>query len=70
MQSLVAGLVAGVPILLLCIVAPLAFLSGLKETYVSTSWTLAYREIRAIENLDLEISADEVLPELDHSAQA
>ncbi len=68
-QSLVAGLVAGVPVFFIFIVAPLAFLSGLKETYVSTSWTLAYREIRALENLDLEIEADEAFPELDDSSQ-
>ena len=68
-QSLVAGLVAGVPIFILFIIAPLAFLSGLKETYISTSWTLSYREIRALENLDLEIEVDEEIPELDESPQ-
>ncbi len=70
MQSLVAGLVAGVPIFLLFFIVPLGFLSGLKETYVSTSWTLAYREIKTLHNLDLEFDADEAPPELDDGSQA
>src|SRR5206468_279518 len=36
--------VIGVPLFLLVIVPSAAFLGGLFETYVSTSWTLTYRE--------------------------
>lgn len=37
--------VVGVSIFLAVLFAPLAFVGGLKETYFSTVWTLAYREI-------------------------
>jgi len=69
-QSLVAGMVAGVPIFFLVLILPVGFLSGLKETYVSSSWTLAYREARALEQLDLEPEAGEETPEVDDSSQA
>lgn len=48
---------AGVPIFFLLLAAPLAFLSGLKETYIPSSWTSAYRELQALGSLDLEFEA-------------
>ena len=37
---------------MLVIGLPMLFLSGLKETYVSTVWTLAYRELNSGEVLE------------------
>lgn len=45
---IVAGVV-GAPLFILVIAGPMLFLSGLKETYVSTTWTLTYREFIALE---------------------
>ena len=41
----IVGFLVGIPIFLLLFVAPLAFLSGLFETYLSSTWTLTYREL-------------------------
>jgi len=46
MPWIVAGLV-GIPIFFLVLVAPLSFLSGLFEVFMSSTWTLTYRELRA-----------------------
>jgi len=43
-HSLVWTAVVGVPLFLLVIIPTASFISGLFETYVSTSWTLTYRE--------------------------
>ena len=43
-QSWVWPLVVGLPLFLLVFVPLTAFVTGLFETYVSTSWTLTYRE--------------------------
>ena len=45
---IVAGLI-GAPIFILVIGAPLTFLSGLAETFRSSTWTLTYRELLAFE---------------------
>jgi len=63
--SLVAGLVVGVPLFFLLLVAPLVFLNGLKETFISSSWTLAYREARALGSLDSETEIEQDTPELE-----
>jgi len=39
--------------------APMLFLSGLVEVLKSSTWTLAYRELRALES-----AAPQTLPEL------
>jgi len=44
---IVAGVAAGV-LFILVLAVPLAFLGGLKETYLSSTWTLTYRELRAL----------------------
>lgn len=59
------GLMTGIPIFIIMIVIPLGFIDGLRETYMSSTWTLTYREARALESLDLEFEGDEVFPELD-----
>ncbi|NLE46073.1 MAG: hypothetical protein GX620_15245 [Chloroflexi bacterium] len=45
----VVGAAIGIPVAILIIGAPFVFLSGIFETYKSTTWTLAYREMRALE---------------------
>jgi hypothetical protein len=39
----------GIPIFLLVILIPLTFIGGLAETFYSTTWTLTYRELLAME---------------------
>jgi hypothetical protein len=57
----VAGLVVGIPIFLLVLILPLLLLDGLREVFVSSTWTLTYREFQSIESLtglpDLEMPA-------------
>ena len=43
----IVAAVVGIPIFILVLVAPLTFLGGLFETYLSSTWTLTYRELRA-----------------------
>jgi len=43
----IVGGVVGIPIFILMLAAPLSFLGGLFETYLSSTWTLTYRELRA-----------------------
>ena len=45
------GIAVGVPLFLLVLVAPLVFLVGLREVFLSTIWTLTYRELRPQEIL-------------------
>lgn len=62
------ALAVGVSIFLLVLVAPLAFLSGLREVFVSSTWTLTYRELSALESLEpdrlpvLDTSGLEIAP--------
>lgn len=49
-QDIVPWIVAGViglPLFILIVGAPLLFLDGLKETFLSSTWTLTYREVMA-----------------------
>lgn len=48
---IVAGVV-GIPVFLLVLVVPLALLGGLVETFKSSVWTLTYRELRALDELE------------------
>jgi hypothetical protein len=45
--SLILGGLAFAPVFLLVIIAPLVFLNGLMEAFISSTWTLTYREIAA-----------------------
>jgi hypothetical protein len=47
------AILVGLPIFALVVGAPWLYLGGLKETYISTAWTLTYRELRALEELEL-----------------
>lgn len=57
-QPILVGFGVGGPLFLLLIILPLLFLGGLKEVFVSSTWTLTYRELRA-----LEVIKAEALPE-------
>lgn len=46
----IAGIIVGVPILLLALVAPLAFVRGMVEVFLAGMWTLAYRDLRPAES--------------------
>jgi hypothetical protein len=45
----VVGLIIGIPVFLIIISLPLAFISGLMEAFTSSTWTLTYREVVALE---------------------
>ncbi len=50
----IAGGIVGVPVFLLILIAPLAWLGGLLEVFKSSTWTLTYRELRAMNGLERE----------------
>ena len=54
----VTGAIVGIPLFLLILVTPLLLLEGLKEIFVSSTWTLTYRELQAMAGLE-----GEALPE-------
>lgn len=60
----IAGILVGFPIFCLTLLIPLGFLGGLKEVFISTTWTLTYRELLAFENLRLPESGglEEISP--------
>ncbi len=58
---ILAGVV-GIPIFALVVSAPWLFLGGLMEVFKSSTWTLTYRELRALESMEPEPSQ---LPEPD-----
>jgi hypothetical protein len=60
----IVGVAAGLPIFLVLMVVPLGFLDGLREVYISNTWTLTYREARALESLDLDLIEEDVDPEV------
>ncbi|MGD1992466.1 MAG: hypothetical protein PVI59_04655 [Anaerolineae bacterium] len=45
------GLALGIPIFLLILIAPLAWLNGLGEVFVSGLWTLTYQELQGLEKV-------------------
>lgn len=54
-EGLIPWIVAGalgIPIFLVVLVVPLLFLSGLREVFRSSTWTLTYREVHALESLE------------------
>ena len=62
----IVGGVVGVPILILLLLVPLAVLGGLRETFQSSTWTLTYRELRALEGLKTdEPEISEITPQDD-----
>jgi hypothetical protein len=59
----IVGGVVGLPIFILVMIMPLIFLSGWVEVYKSSMWTLAYRELRPAESIELR-----VVPEVEASS--
>jgi len=59
--------VVGIPIFTAVVTVPWLFLGGLVEVFKSSTWTLTYRELRALEGLELEDleTEPEQSPELD-----
>jgi hypothetical protein len=45
----IMGVVAGLPVFIVVMISPMLFLGGLVEIYKSCLWTLAYRDLRAME---------------------
>ena len=45
----IVGGMVGIPVFILVMAAPLAFLGGLFEVFLSSTWTLTYRELRGKE---------------------
>lgn len=54
----------GLLIFLAILAPPMLFLSGLYETFASTTWTLTYRELRVLEPLAIEAAGASASPEL------
>ena len=54
----IIGTLVGLPIFILVASAPIVFVSGLAEVYLSALWTLAYREIRRAR----EVSVAAIVP--------
>ncbi|MFO7742829.1 MAG: hypothetical protein R6X31_11010 [Anaerolineae bacterium] len=48
------GLALGIPIFLFVLVAPLVLFSGLREVFVSSLWTLTYRDLRGMKRFEAE----------------
>ncbi len=67
---ILAGVI-GIPIFILVMALPWLFLGGLMEVFKSSVWTLTYRELRALEGLEIESfetePEPEEFPELDES---
>jgi hypothetical protein len=53
-KPVLTGFAVGVPLFLLLIILPLIFLDGLKMVFTSSTWTLTFREIRALAGLKAE----------------
>jgi hypothetical protein len=51
-EPVLIGFSVGVPLFILVMAIPLLFLNGLKTVFVSSTWTLTYRELRAISGLE------------------
>jgi hypothetical protein len=52
---IISGAVVGITIFLIVLITPIAFFSGLRETYTSTTWTLTYREFQTLGNLEIDL---------------
>jgi len=45
----IAAIIVGLPIFIVVMAIPLAVLGGLMQTFQSSTWTLTYRELLALE---------------------
>jgi hypothetical protein len=53
-EPVLVGFLVGIPLFMLLLIIPLLFLNGLKEVFESSTWTLTYRELRALTGLKAE----------------
>lgn len=60
----IVGLVVGIPIFLAVMIAPLVFVNGLYEVFTSSTWTLTYRELIALDTVRTETEPSLPDPEL------
>ncbi len=51
--GIIAGVVLGLPPFILILTVPLAFVGGLWQVFLSSIWTLSYRELLALESVKL-----------------
>ncbi|MBN1666759.1 MAG: hypothetical protein JW862_06710 [Anaerolineales bacterium] len=49
--AIIVGVLTGLPVFFLTVLLPLSFLGGLLQTFLSSTWTLTYRELLAMEAL-------------------
>lgn len=56
----IIALATGIPIFIAILAAPMLFIEGLKQTYISTTWTLAYRAIRPEPEVALPIESEPI----------
>lgn len=66
----IAGALIGIPLFILTLVLPLAFLGGLREVFLSSTWTLTYRELHARRSLESGRVSDRSAPDLEAAAAA
>jgi tetrahydromethanopterin S-methyltransferase subunit D len=52
----ITGIATGLPIFLVVVIIPAAFLGGLVEVFKSSAWTLAFREARRLNEQSLVVS--------------
>ena len=57
--SWIMGALAGLPLFFLVTISPMLFIEGLLEVYMSSIWTLAYRDLRVMES---PVPAPQILP--------
>ena len=50
-EPVLVGFLVGIPLFLILLIIPLVFLAGLKEVFQSSTWTLTYRELKALSSV-------------------
>jgi hypothetical protein len=61
-EPVLVGFLVGIPLFLLILILPLVVMDGLREVFASSTWTLTYRELRALSGMKAE-----AVPETDES---
>jgi hypothetical protein len=69
MTALITAIIVGFFIFFLTLALPMLFLEGLRETFASSAWTLAYRDMTSEPEPDL-LAPTPDLPAPDKSAEA
>jgi hypothetical protein len=49
---IILAFIAGAVVIMVVVGFPLAFLTGLRDSYISSTWTLTYRDLLALESLE------------------